>query len=213
MRNFDFYEFVALIVPGLCFCSFVVYIYHPELMTSGSVQLAGLLLPLGYAIGHLLHGLGNIFERASSLFSRQSSGACVVTLGCRDFPNNLKQKFSENLARCLDITDPNIPEKDRDKVFAQMIMYVGLHSLGGRVNIFNANYSLFRGLLSACFACAALVLICQNRLAANLTFWFWLIMLALISFLRMRRFSRYYAREVLFVFCSMKADSNGGSLK
>jgi hypothetical protein len=213
MRNFDFYEFVALIVPGLCFCSFVVFIYHPELMTSGSVQLAGLMLPLGYAIGHLLHWVGNVIERVSSLFSRQSSGACAVTLGCRDFPNNLKQKFSENLARYLDITDPNIPEKDRDKVFAQVIMFVGLHSPGGRVNVFNANYSLFRGLLSACCACAALVVVGQNNLATNLTFWFWLIILALISFNRMRRFSGYYAREVLFVFCNMKIDSNGGSIK
>lgn len=213
MRNFDFYEFVALIVPGLCFCSFVVFIYHPELMTSGSVQLAGLMLPLGYAVGHLLHGVGNVFERASSLFSRQSSGACAVTLGCRHFPNNLKQKFSENLARYLDITDPNIPENDRAKVFAQVIMFVGLHSPGGRVNVFNANYSLFRGLLSACFACAALVLVSQNRLAANFSFWSLLIMLALISFNRMRRFSNYYAREVLFVFCNMKIDSNGGSIK
>jgi hypothetical protein len=68
VRQFDYFEFAGLIVPGAIFLIALALLFPRELggfldsSSDGWLKDIGLLLAVGYVIGHLLQAFGTIYE-------------------------------------------------------------------------------------------------------------------------------------------------------
>ena len=154
-------------------------------------------LIVAYAFGHVLQGIGNFYE--SVLWKKIYKGMPTqwVTKDARfksklfedeEFNNKLKKKLYEKFGE--------VKNKDYGRDAYKVIEIAGKSQ---RADIFNGNYSLFRGLVVA-FAGISIVTAYLFK---------WPIMLfpltcLIISHIRMIRFAKYYASDVLRTFFYLK---------
>src|SRR4051812_27127021 len=65
-KEFSFYEFVGLLIPGTILLFFVNLIskhyYNSEVFDFGKVGETAIFLILCYSIGHVIQAMGNIYE-------------------------------------------------------------------------------------------------------------------------------------------------------
>ncbi len=90
-------------------------------------------------------------------------------------------------------------------VTAQMAVAVANASRDGRLQKFNGNFGLFRGLTMSLALLAALAGYEHHWIALGV-----LLLLAWATRFRMKRFSSYYARELWMQFLTL-GDSSGGT--
>jgi hypothetical protein len=193
-KEISFYEFVGIIVPSITFLYFIQfifeYVYQNQIVDFGTLGETIVFLVICYGFGHLLQALGNFFE----FFLWFVYGGMPTK-----WLNN-KNRFGNTLF------DNPLNKQILDKVlheFGDGISDYGrltyntifLRDKTFRIDIFNGNYSLFRG-LSVSFLLISIV--CWH-------FFNWEIgLISLIPFLlsvmRMIQFAKYYATEIFRTF-------------
>ena len=154
MKELNFYEFVAVVIPGVLLVFGLFILFYPsqiqtlQTITSISIGGFGLGLILGYVAGQLLQAVGNWFEKGYwSLFGGMptdwvrtgkkkllaSTQISRLEKIVRDLQDDENLKLSELTSHAwYSITreiDKSIVDKGSSKVY-----------------IFNANYGLNRGL-------------------------------------------------------------------
>jgi hypothetical protein len=146
---------------------------------------------ISYGVGHILHSLGNLLE---TVLWKLFNG--IPTQWLTKKPNFGQTLFDEHdtdkIKAKVFLKFGEVKEKDYGR-----LVYTWLFNknLTARIDIFNGNYSLFRG-LTTCF----LIL---TVLTAQFISWQVTpipLSLALLSLFRMIRFAKYSAREVYWVF-------------
>jgi hypothetical protein len=197
-----FYEQVGIVIPGSILV-FGLVLYYPELKLlttkdSMSVGELGLFILIAYAAGHLIAAIANALE---SVFWGVLGGmpSDWVT---REPPSLLSAQQIENvrtrLKTRLSIDIPKITGSDRKAwwpVARQIYADVAKSGKPDRIDTFNGNYGLNRGLASSCLVLTVVALAHADWLIAA-----GLIAGAAIYIYRAYRFGVHYARELYLQF-------------
>jgi hypothetical protein len=196
LRTPDFYEFVAIIIPGSAFLVGIGYLFGVEkldaLLKPQTFGGLGVHLVLAYVTGHLLQGIGNGIE---SIYWRAWKGMPTDWPITRPGGSSFPGAKSTTLAACgiseSDSRPTNLTEWRALVAQARSTVYAS--GRAGRLQFFNGNYGLFRGLLAA-------------ELTIGLVAWWspisrprvyvFLFVLALLTGYRMHRFGKHYAYEL-----------------
>jgi hypothetical protein len=202
MQKMSFYEQIGIVIPGSVLV-FGLVLYYPalQLLTAKdglSVGELGLFLLIAYAAGHLIAAIANALEK---LFWEILGGMPTDWI-TRDPPSLLSSQQVENvrsrLATRLSIRVDTITGLDRKSwrpISRQIYADVAKNGKPDRVDTFNGNYGLNRGLASACLVLAVVALAHRDfMIGAGLC------AAAAIYAYRAYRFGVHYASEMYLQF-------------
>jgi hypothetical protein len=198
-----FYEQVGIVIPGSVFLVGLLF-YFPALnalMAKDGVTLGqfGIFLLLSYASGHLLAAVGNALEW---LFWKVAGGMPTDWVTKANGTSLLSASQVEALAAKanarLGVKVDKISGMDRKTWFPisrQIYADVAKNGKPERVDTFNGNYGLNRGLAAATLALAVVSFaVGDPGIAAAF------VLVAFVYGYRAYRFARYYAREMYVQF-------------
>jgi len=205
MKKFDFYEFTGILIPGVVIL-YTVSMIIPELSflahnQAVSVGDLGLFVVLSYVAGHLIQAFGNILEQI------------FWSLNCgipSDWPRTRKKflltddqtaKLETRTQKLLDL-DPSttistLSKREWSAITRQIYAVVQSANKSQRIDTFNGNYGMFRGIGSAFLLCSVLSLFTLPQGWKVLVVF---LACAALSFYRMHRFGVHYARELFVQF-------------
>lgn len=206
-KQFDFYEFAGIVMPGAILLVGLTQIsprmaavIPSEDMSLGNL---GLFLILAYAAGHLLQAAGNLVENLWWFFSgmptdwiRTNTGH-LLSLGQRS-------ALQEQLPAKLNLSSPfsfsGVDAKAWFGITRQVYAAVAAAGRSGRIDTFNGNYGLNRGLGASLLIVDFLLLFDDHT---NWPYAIGLAAAALAALYRMHRFGRHYARELFVQFLQL----------
>lgn len=201
MNKLTFYEQVGIVIPGSVLMVGLLF-YFPALnalVAKDGVTLGqfGIFLLLSYAAGHFIAALGNLLESVlwwlfggmpSDWVTKQQS-SLLSTQQIAALETKVASRFGVN------VTLPGLGRKVWWPISRQVYADVGKNGKVERIDTFNGNYGLNRGLSAACVALAVV--------AATQTQWHVVIgffILAVVFAYRAYRFGVHYARELYLQF-------------
>jgi hypothetical protein len=196
-KEFSFYEFVGILVPAtiLLFSWHLIYehVYQKQIIDFSNLGETLVFITICYGVGHLLHSLGNLMEKG-------------IWFIFRGFPTKwLSEKniFGKNLFN--NSLNKKIIKKVKQKFGKEVgnhgnlvYNFIFLKSKTERVDIFNANYCLFRGL--------SISFILIMSICVYYHYWETTLLLSvplILSLIRMFRFGKYYAKEIYITFYNL----------
>lgn len=209
MRKFDFYEFAGILTPGatvivgisVIFPSIGAFLKGAEF----SVGDLGIFVLIAYVGGHLVQAVGNLIEY---LWWKSRGGWPT------DWPRSGKHflisdeqidGLNGRLSSLLGSdTTKRLKEMSHMAWFAttrQMYAAVQQAQHANRIDTFNGNYGLCRGIAAAFSALAILALVSHP-----VAWWKPILLLlvgAAVALYRMHRFGRYYAREIFVQYLQL----------
>jgi hypothetical protein len=199
-KEFSFYEFVGILVPGVTLLFFaeliIETVYAKVILDFSKIGESFIFLIIAYGIGHVLQAVGNVFEL---IFWKVFGG----------MPTQWLTKANRFNYKLFDTEQTEIIKqkayaqfgKKSDKDYGMEIYcWLSLKEkiTEKRIDVFNANYSLFRGLSVTFYILSAIIL----------KYLGWRIMfvpltVAALSNYRMFRFAKLYAKEVYrsYLYC------------
>lgn len=197
-KEFSFYEFVGIIVPSVIFLYtaqlIIDFAYQKQMVDFGKIGETTIFIIVCYGFGHILQSLGNIFENIlwfiyggmpSKWLNKKN------TFGNTLFENPLNQKILEKAKLKFGEGIADYGTLSYNLIF--------LKEKTARIDIFNGNYSLFRG-LSVSFL--LITIMCGYffnwQITALVTIPFFL------SVARMVRFAKYYATDTFRTFYNIE---------
>lgn len=212
--TFDFYELTGNILPGTVVLIGIAALF-PELeqfhfLLPESIGSVFLFVMLAYIIGHLLQGIGNIFEYAYWKLWRGRPTDWPVTRPRKDdfagfawVQKNLPSSSQKDFTKAdLDWWRTRIRE-------VQTLIVSAGHCR--RLDVFNGNYLLFRGLLAGEAVIGGLWLASTGPELCNffqvLKACVILVVIVGLTLYRMHHFAVHYARE-LFAGASLFETKN-----
>lgn len=205
MRKFELYEFLGYVSPGILFLVSLGYIWPTKIsdLVSKDVTIGGVAIGVifAYAAGQLLQAIGNLLENIvwkccggkPTDWLRTNKHNLIDSKQLPKVEESLKKMLSDNTFRL----DNSIEEKGWYSITRQIYALVAAAGHTKRIDTFNANYGLCRGL-----AAALLVLLFVN-LMCNFRGWQIHIILSVLCGLAIYRFYRFgviYARELYVQF-------------
>ena len=198
-----FYEQVGIVIPGSVFLVGLLF-YFPALnalMAKDGVTLGqfGIFLLLSYASGHLLAAVGNALEAGfwklaggmpTDWVTKANGTSLLSASQIAAVEAKVNTRFSSNIGKI-----PGMDRKTWFPISRQIYADVAKNGKPDRIDTFNGNYGLNRGLAAATLA-LAIVSIAQGHNGVAAAF----VVVALVYGYRAFRFARYYAREVYVQF-------------
>lgn len=206
MKNFDFYEFAGILAPGAVFLFGLSQLYPSlSVVVQGkdfTVGSLGLFIVLSYVAGHLIQGFGNLLESGwwnlwggmPTDWIKTGKHELLAESQIELLQTQLQPKLE--LSNSIEII--SLPRKSWIGLVRQIYAAVAANNRTQRIDIFNANYGLFRGIATA-FTGLTLLLLIEHRL----TYWKALLLLLTgigMALYRMHRFGKAYARELFVQF-------------
>lgn len=206
-KNFDFYEFAGIVMPGAIL---IFGLAQAETLIAQTVPLKdmslgslGVFLILSYAAGHLVQTLGGFLETAwwywygmPSDWIRSNKLKLIHDSQRTAIISQLQTKLGLSVHGELSA----MSRKEWYGITRQIYAAVSAQSRASRVDIFNGNYGLNRGL------CVSLVFVAIVAFFKVPTNWSAIGLLgfgAVLAALRMHRFGKHYARELLVQFLQL----------
>lgn len=208
MKQFDFYEFTGLLLPGTLFLAGIVYLWPEASRVDGFKDLSvgglGLFVLLAYVVGHLLQAVGNMLEWLWwKLFGgmptdwiRSSPKRLIASAQIQKLHTLLRERLVLDLPPKL----ADLTSQEWYSITRQVYAAVAAVGRATRVDTFNGNYGLNRGLFTA-----ALLLACVSPISPNsnegMSAVF--VVVALLAAARMHRFAKHYGRELFIQFLQL----------
>ena len=217
MKEFDFYGTAGVIAPGMVFIVGLVVLFFPhhskDLMAISDVSLGslGVGLILAYVAGQLLQAVGNAIETVWWWFW---SGMPTdwVRSGKHELISPSQRMLLESRIR-LTINDPTFAlsgttDKHWYAITRQLYAAVAAADRSARIDIFNGNYGLCRGIAAGLF-----VLLVTSAIMHWQAWKVELLLAALIALAiyRMHRFAVRYGREVFAQYLQLSPSGPGGA--
>lgn len=209
MKQFDFYEFTGILIPGATVLTGAVVLFPgwglPALIKDTSVGGLGVFVVLAYVLGHLVQAVGNGVE---SVWWKLWGG--MPTDWLRTKPERLLAPSQINalekaVKERLGLDDLQIAHSNAGQWYAvtrQIYAEVAGAGRAGRIDVFNGNYGLNRGIGAGLLVVLVIAVIkwpVDWTIAGGVT-----VAMALATY-RMHRFARHYAREVFVQFLQLPA--------
>ncbi len=198
MRTFDFYEFVGIIVPGTVILVSAGLLFDlgtfDDLLLPTAFGSLGIHLVLAYVSGHLVQAIGNGIEWLYWLPWRGMPTDWPISRPKQDeFPKAL-----DAICQLTHQEHPSGSHKEQRKEWKRLVGQARsiIYATGraGRLQVFNGNYGMFRGVLAA-FAVTALFGWLSSELDSYVLYPA-LVGLAILTGYRMHRFAKHYAKEL-----------------
>ncbi len=216
-KNFDFYEFAGIVMPGAIL---IFGLAQAETLIAQTIPLSdmslgslGVFLILAYAAGHLVQTLGGFLEKAW-WYKHGMPSDWVLKDEFKLISSAQRSALASQLPAKLGLDEPiNLSTTKKGEWFGyvrQMYAAVAAKSRASRIDTFNGNYGLNRGL------CVSLILVAIVALIKEPSNWGTVILLlvgAVLAALRMHRFGKHYARELLVQFLQLPMPSPNGEEK
>ncbi|NUO01766.1 MAG: hypothetical protein HUU01_14265 [Saprospiraceae bacterium] len=194
-KEFTFYEFAGLLVPGVVFIFFGNYMlkeHSPKgLFDFSNIGDSAISLIIAYAAGHLLLGVGNFFEKALWYFY----GGMPTQWLTKPKSEKLLLFSPEDNQKVLDKIHSvfsQVDGKDYGRIIYNVLF---LKKLTERIDIFNTNYSFFKGLTVSILLLSGVAFYAYGYKGFILV-----ALIGLISLFRMIHFARLYAKELYLTF-------------
>lgn len=206
-KQFDFYEFAGIVMPGAILLVGLAQVLPPlaALIPAKDMSLGtlGLLLILSYAAGHLIQTVGNILDGLWWCLPGMPSD-WVRTDRWQLLSPPQRALLEEQIPAKLGYAEPfalkSLNAKDWFGITRQIYAAVSGAGRASRVDTFNGNYGLNRGLAASLLTVAVVVLIASR---ANWPYSAGLVVAASAALYRMHRFARHYARELFVQFLQL----------
>lgn len=219
MKDLDYYEVFAVIAPGMVLIIGAVFLFFPEkydtLNSLSNVSLGslGVGMLLAYVAGQLLQAVGNIIEQLW-WWSWQGKPLDWIRSGKHELVAGQQRATLQTRVGGM-LHDPGftfagISPSDWFSVTRQLYAAVAASGRAARIDIFNGNYGLCRGI-----AAAFLVLVVSSFFTKSFS---WrtdatLVALATIATFRMHRFGVRYGRELCVQYLQLPdANAEGGNI-
>lgn len=214
MRKLDFYEFAGIVVPGGVLLAGLIWTHSfGSAVPPFGVSLGGfgVGLVLAYAAGHLVQAVGNLAEWAwwglwggmPTDWPRSGKHRLLSPERTRALEKRVRAAFQQPELR--------LERSLSSGLWVDLVrqIYAAVESRGraGRVDIFNANYGLCRGLG------AALALVAVAAPVLGRTDWRPILAFAAaagVALWRMHRFAKHYARELFVQFLALPEEPCNG---
>ena len=202
MQKMSFYEQIGIVIPGSVLV-FGLVLYYPVMQSltakdGFSVGELGLFVLIAYAAGHLVAAIANALEGVfwgilGGMPSDWITRDPPVLLSAQQV-ENLRSKLSTRLTITVDKL-AGLDRKTWCPITRQIYADVAKNGKPDRIDTFNGNYGLNRGLASACLVLAVIAL-------AHTDWWIGagLCAAAAIYAYRAYRFGVHYARELFLQF-------------
>ena len=204
MKDLSFYEQAGIVLPGAVLLFGALLLLpgiQPLFLKDGiSVGGLGLFLLVAYPLGHFIAALGNMLEKIVWAFAGGMPSTWIRNPSPRLLSASQIASVQEKLKKRLsvDVTISGMDNAVWQRCFSQLYSDVLNSGTPGRIETFNGNYGLNRGL-----AVSALVLIavCSTRRPGHWEWWTGaLTVFFVVHTYRMTRFGVYFAREVYYRF-------------
>lgn len=207
MKQFDFYEFTGILLPGVIVMAALVLLFPgwdlPTLVKDISAGGLGVFIVLAYAAGHLVQAVGNLIEAAWWKCWGGMPTDWLRTKPARLLATQQLSMLKERLCKqpgLADFDTASTTANDWYAITRQIYAAVAGAGRAGRVDTFNGNYGLNRGLVAGLLVSLALLtmqaLIDWHLVACVLIG-------AGLALCRMHRFARHYARELFIQFLQL----------
>jgi hypothetical protein len=201
-RQFDFYEYAGIIIPGAVLVMALVWLF-PEsraLFSKEGVTLGelGLFVIIAYAAGQLVQAVGNYLEWAWwKPWGGMPSGQVLCG---KDLSTEQYKRLLDALRPILGGVDPcKLPQLERLAVVREIYSEVAGAGKASRVDTFNGNYGLMRGLAATFVVIFILAVVTSKGIAVSCG----LGLLVLLALHRMHRYGRHYATELFVQFLTV----------
>lgn len=209
MRQFDFYEFTGILVPGATVLAGVLLLVpdfiKPESIKDVSVGGLGLFIVVAYVLGHLVQAVGNGVESVWwKLWGGMPTDWLRTKPDCVLAPSQLTA-LEKAIKGRLGLDGLQIAHSTAGQWYAvtrQVYAEVAGAGRAARIDVFNGNYGLNRGIGAGLLVVLVIALI---NWPVNWTFAGGVTAALALAIYRMHRFARHYAREVFVQFLQLPA--------
>lgn len=201
--TFDPYEYVGLIAPGTVVAvGLVLQLSHTPIVTLSkdfSLGSFGVFLICAFVLGHIVQGVGNVVESAMFWLTGGLPTNKVLNSNSELLSPIQRSRLADKVSALEGVSTSldGLNKKAWYPIIREIYAVVAAAGRSGRVDAFNRQYGLLRGIA------AALLL---------LTIWFLIVhwgswqyastsaALAVLALIRMARFAKLYARELFVQF-------------
>lgn len=207
MKQFDFYEFTGILVPGSTLFVGIFFLYpdffKPESIKDLSFGGLGLFSILAYVLGHLVQAVGDFLECV--WWKLWGGMPCDWIRTKSDQILSLSQvneleKMAENRLGLGKTEFPKLDANQWYNITRQIYADVSGRGRATRIDIFNGNYGLNRGIATG------LLIVTVASVFKSPANWSVFVIAGICSILavwRMHRFARHYARELFVQFLQL----------
>jgi hypothetical protein len=203
-RNFDFYEYAGIIVPGSVLVLGFLWLFPEghaffarEGVTFGEL---GIFVIVAYAAGQLVQAIGNGVEWLWwKPWGGMPSGQVLTgRYISADQHKRIIITVQSEMTSSVDVS--KLTASDRQALVREIYSAVSGAGKATRVDIFNGNYGLMRGLAAAIISILIAVALTAKGwgVAAGLA------TMLLLALQRMHRFGRLYAVELFIQFLALQ---------
>ena len=201
MRQLDFYEFAGIVAPGVVLITTsLLAVMEPPVLLEMNLGASAIFIIFAYVIGHILQGIGNWFELAWwKLFGGMPTD-WVLNRADPILSADQREQLFLAIEKNEGIGKSRLIEiKRKDWFLLVRSLYVAIQKNGNteRIERFNGNYGLLRGVAISCFASGAIMF---SAPGGNAVYGGALAIAGLLSLQRMHRFAKYYARELFLQY-------------
>ncbi|ABM57331.1 hypothetical protein [Verminephrobacter eiseniae] len=207
MRQLEFYEFTGILLPGAIAMAALVLLFPgwglPTLVKDVSVGGLGIFIVLAYAAGHIVQAVGNLIE---AVWWKCWGGMPTYWLRIKPARLLAAQQISqveERLRKQPGLANFEIASSsasDWHAITHQIYAAVAGAGRTSRVDTFNGNYGLNRGLAAGLLVALALL---PTQASADWRLVVCLVVGTGLALYRMHRFARHYARELFVQFLQL----------
>jgi hypothetical protein len=200
-KEFSFYEFTGIFLPGVTLLFGAMWIYPETKVYLFAKDLTvggfGVFVIAAYLAGHLVQSVGNLVEflgwaftgKPTHWISRQAPPYLNDTQ-CALLPAAVESITGMTISNRTALT-----RKETNSLRGQIYARVKKEGRADRIDIFNGNYGMFRGILAACLVVSILGLRFSGWNCKSQMFWVPLV-IGGVAGLRCYRFGVHYASEL-----------------
>lgn len=205
--KFNSYEFIGVITPGAVSLTGIFFIFPATksylLESSGNLGSLGIFLIFAYVAGQIVGAIGNLLEfilwkpmGMPTDWVRSDNQKLLANEQRKKLCNRLQEKYPK--ANKLS----EMSDKDWKAFVRELNVEVVRNGNTKRIDTFNRNYGLMRG-ISASFLSFAVLYALGAYNNYDLKIVFFIVCCFGSSLFRMHRFAKRYARELLIEYISL----------
>jgi len=211
MKNFNYYEIMGVAVPGAAFVIILAVATSklPEIVLSKDFGIAnlGIFLVIAFVAGQFTQAFGNLLENIYWYFAKGMPSDWIRT-GKKTLLSTQQVDCLKNKLKKQQAISGEISELDKEQWYGvTRQIYANVQKDGNtyRIDRFNANYGLNRGLATASIMAVIVILFVDfARWKLSLL----CLLVAAVFLYRMQRFGKNYARELFVQYLEVSGNKN-----